>query len=201
MPGKDDYYHSVLIVSRSEQLLPAVRQSIKGFITVESSKSAAPARRLVLERFFDLVLINAPLADETGVDFAIDVTAQCNASVLLLVPADTYDNSLDLVTDHGVMVLPKPLPRGRLEMALRYLIAEQNKIRKVEGKLRAAEEKKEELRIVSKAKFLLIEKKHLTEDAAHRLIGKNAMDNGISRAKAAQWIIDDLEEGLSHEMT
>ena len=51
----------------------------------------------------------------------------------------------------------------------------------------------DQMRLVNKAKFMLIEEKHISEDEAHRMIGKVAMDNGISRGKAAQKIIDDLE--------
>ncbi|MBQ9443602.1 MAG: ANTAR domain-containing protein, partial [Lachnospiraceae bacterium] len=59
-------------------------------------------------------------------------------------------------------------------------------------KRQAAEEKIEELRIVSKAKILLVEKKKMTEDEAHRYIGKQAMDRGVSRRRIAERILDDL---------
>jgi response regulator NasT len=49
----------------------------------------------------------------------------------------------------------------------------------------------EELRLVSKAKILLVEKKQMTEDEAHRFIGKQAMNRGISRRKIAEEILDD----------
>ena len=51
----------------------------------------------------------------------------------------------------------------------------------------------EELRIVSRAKLLLMEKRHMTEDEAHRLIGKQAMDKGLTRRQAAEKILDELE--------
>nr|MCR5545759.1 ANTAR domain-containing protein [Lachnospiraceae bacterium] len=54
-------------------------------------------------------------------------------------------------------------------------------------------EKVEEVRIVSKAKLLLMEERKMSEDDAHRFIGKTAMNNGISRRKAAEMIMDDLE--------
>ena len=50
----------------------------------------------------------------------------------------------------------------------------------------------EDLRTVDKAKIMLIEKKQMTEDQAHRFIGKTAMDHGISRKRAAIRIMDDL---------
>lgn len=191
MPKKDDYYHSILIVSSSRGFEQAVKKTIRGFATVDVKKSAAGARRCILERYYDLVAIKAPLPDETGEDFAIDVTEKCSASVLLVVPADAFKNALDRVTDHGVLVIPNPAPRGRMETALRYLYAVQDRMHALEKKRLAAEEKMEEMRIVNKAKFFLIESRHMTENEAHRLIGKQAMDNGISRKRAARRILED----------
>ena len=50
----------------------------------------------------------------------------------------------------------------------------------------------EEIRIVSKAKILLVEKKKMTEDEAHRYIGKMAMDHGVSRKRIAEQLIEDI---------
>ena len=71
------------------------------------------------------------------------------------------------------------------------MIAVQNRVIGLKNKTLKAEEKTEEVRIVSKAKLLLIEKKKMTEDDAHRFIGKVAMNNGISRKKAAEMILED----------
>ena len=192
MPKRDDIYHSILIVSASEQFNTIVKKSLSGFLTVEVRKSAALARRCILERYYDIVVINAPLPDERGEELAIDVTDACNASVLLVVPQDVYEDSLSSVTDHGVLVVPKPFPRGRIDKAIRFLTAVQNRIHKLEQKTIAAEEKLEEMRLVNKAKFLLVEKKHMTEDEAHRYIGKQAMDSGVSRGRAARRILDEM---------
>ncbi|MBQ5375528.1 MAG: ANTAR domain-containing protein, partial [Lachnospiraceae bacterium] len=51
----------------------------------------------------------------------------------------------------------------------------------------------EELKTVSRAKILLMEKKHMTEEEAHRYIGKQAMNNGVSRGNMALEIIEDLQ--------
>ena len=193
MPRKDDIYHSILIVSASAQPDLLIRGSVSGFSTVEVRKSAAMARRSILERYYDLVVIDAPLPDETGEALAIDVTAKSNASVLLLTPQDRMEGALFRVTDHGVMVMPKPSLRGRLDKSIRFLLAVQNRMHKLEKKTRMLETKMEELRLVSKAKILLVEKKQLTEDEAHRYIGKLAMDQGISRGRAAGRLLDELQ--------
>ena len=76
---------------------------------------------------------------------------------------------------------------------MRFLSAQQGKQNEAKQKLLAAEEKLQELRLVDKAKFLLLEHRHMTEEEAHRYIGKQAMDHGTSRKKIAQRILDDYE--------
>lgn len=193
MAGKDDIYHSILIVSQSEQFNSVVRQSLVGISSIECRKSAATARRSILERYYDIIVINGPLQDETGESLALDAAEKSNALVLLAIPREIYEDVQDHVTDHGVLVIPKPLTRNRVDKAIRYLTAVQKKIHVLERKNVKAEEKLEEMRIINKAKFLLVEQRHMTEDQAHRFVGKQAMDHGISRKRAAQSIIDDME--------
>ncbi|MCR4657237.1 MAG: ANTAR domain-containing protein [Lachnospiraceae bacterium] len=193
MPRKNDMCNSILIVSSSEQFVMAVKRSLTGFITIDVKKSASLARRSILERYYDLIAVNAPLPDETGEDFAIDAAEKSSASVLLVVPQEVFEDALTRVTDYGILVVPKPAPRGRIDAAIRYLTAVQNRMHDLEKKNTALEEKIEELRTVSKAKLLLVEKKHMTEDEAHKYIGKQAMDNGISRGRAAKMLLDELE--------
>ncbi len=191
MPKKADIYHSVLIVSPSDQFHAIVKRSLSGYFTTDVCKNVSLARRSILERYYDLVIVDCPLPDETGFDFAIDITEKCSASVLLIAPQDVFEDALNRVTDHGILVIPKPSPRGRIDKGIRYLIAIQNRIHELEKKTRTVEEKMEEMRIVTKAKFMLVETRNMTEDEAHKFIGRMAMDNGISRGRAAQRILDD----------
>ena len=50
-----------------------------------------------------------------------------------------------------------------------------------------------QVRLVSRAKCLLIERKGLTEAEAHRAIEKEAMDSRRDRGEVAQEIIDTLD--------
>ena len=83
MPKSMDTQHSILIVSSSGQFDAIVNRSLTGYISKDICKSAAIARRFVLERYYDLVVINAPLPDENGEDLAMDVSENCNASIIL----------------------------------------------------------------------------------------------------------------------
>jgi len=195
MSKRDEIRHSVLIVSTSEKFDSIVRRSLspRKFASVEFKNNSGLARRCILERYYDLVIINAPLPEERGEDLAIDIKEKCNASVLLVVPQEIFGDMSEMVTDYGILIIPKPVPRGQIDKAIRFLAATQDKVHSLERKLQTAQEKMDELRMVNKAKFLLIEKKHMTEDEAHRMIGKQAMDHGLSRGSIARRIVEDLK--------
>ena len=63
------------------------------------------------------------------------------------------------------------------------------RLRRMEKKTASIEEKMEEIRIVNRAKLLLIEQLKMTEKEAHRYIEKQAMDLRISRAEVARSIL------------
>ena len=151
-----------------------------------------PHRQCLPDKAYDLVVINSPLPDEFGHELAMDIAERGSASILMLVPAEIYDVVMEQVTDCGILVISKPLPAGRLEIALRYLTAVLGRMHNLRKEVLTVEEKMEEIRIISRTKLLLVEKKHMTEDDAHRFIGKYAMDHGISRRKAAEDILGGL---------
>ena len=194
MPKFDDMIrsNSILIVSANEQFTAIVKRSLAGFITIDVKKSIAAARRSVLEKSYDLVVINTPLSDESGEEFAIDISERGNSSILLVTPEGIYDEVLERVTDFGILAISKPTTSGRINVAIRFLIASQNRLRQMEKKSLTVEEKMEEIRIVSKAKILLVQRKNMSEDEAHRYIGKQAMNNGVSRRKIAEKLLEEL---------
>lgn len=194
MPAREDIHNSILIVSGSEQFAAIVKKALHGyaFATVDIRKSAAASRQCIMERYYNIIVIDSPLPDESGLELALDTVEQCSASLLMVVPAEIYEDILDRVTDYGVLVIHKPGPRGRIGKAVRFLAATHKKIRRLEKKILTMEEKMEEIRIVSKAKVLLVEKRQMTEDEAHRYIGKMAMDQGVSRKRIAEKILDEL---------
>ena len=197
MPRTEDIQHSILIVSGADKFDALIRRILRPgtFMSVEFRKSAAAARRCLLERYFDIVVVNAPLPDEYGTEFTKDIAGRLtDASVFIIVPSESYGDVLEQVTDYGIMVAAKPLPEIQVRYAIRFLCAQQDKIRRLKMKIRSMEEKTEEIRIVSKAKCLLVARNHMSEDEAHRYIGRQAMNQGISRRRAAEQITEMLED-------
>lgn len=195
MPGTAAIQHSVLIISGAQQFTALARASLPAgrFSSIEVRTDAAAARRCLLERDFDLVLIQAPLPGENGLGLALDFAENRHTSVLLAVPAEVSDDVQEQVTDRGILVIPRPATRPRIQNAVRFLLSIQDKMSLLMKEAADAREKTEEIRQVDRAKFVLIEHRHMSEDEAHRYIGKLAMNNGISRRRAAAMILDEYE--------
>ena len=92
----------------------------------------------------------------------------------------------------GVVTLPKPVGTETLSQAIRMQCALRERLRAARARQATVEEKMEELRLVNRAKWLLIEKQGLTEDEAHRRIVSQAMARRISKKAMAESVIRDL---------
>ena len=183
--------YSVLVVSASAKFNESVRSLLpeRFYWPVMVLADAAGARRELLENSYDLVVINTPLPDDFGMGLAIDVCASSGAGVLLLVKSEQYNDVYAKVVGYGVITLSKPTNRQMVAQNLRILCATRERMRQMQAKQATVEEKIKEIRLVNRAKWLLIECLSMTEPEAHRYIEKQAMDLRISKREAAENII------------
>ncbi|MBO4326385.1 MAG: ANTAR domain-containing protein [Clostridia bacterium] len=183
--------YSVLVVSAADKpnnaLVSMLPESHYGPVQVATSISAA--KRLFSERSFDFVIINSPLPDDVGTKFAVDAGSTAGTVVLLIVRAEDNNDIRDKVTEYGVFTIPKPLSKPVLSLALDWMASTREHLRKLEKKTLSVEEKMEEIRIVNRAKWLLISELKMNEPQAHRYIEKQAMDRCVPRRTVAEEII------------
>ena len=183
--------YSVLIVtatdSFTEKIMPLL--PVTDYWPVTVVRSIGEARRKISETAFDIVLINAPLPDDFGMRLAVDICTGSGAGVLLLVRNDQFDDIYARVVSYGVLTLSKPTSMQMVAQNLRILCATRERMRQMEAKQATVEEKIEEIRLVNRAKWLLIQQEGISEaDAQHRL-EKQAMDNRVSKKQVAEEII------------
>lgn len=186
-----EHSYSVLVVSSSAKfndslmkLLPETRYG--PVITVGD---VAAARRCMLERSFDIVVINTPLPDDFGTELSLDICESTGTGVLFFVRSDIYHDVNARVSPHGVLTVSKPAPVTAINQSLMILCGMRERLRRMEKKTASIEEKMEEIRIVNRAKLLLIEQLKMTEKEAHRYIEKHAMDRCVTRRDIAEKII------------
>ena len=186
-----EHVYSALIVSASESF----NQNILKFLSEATyspttyAKSINEAQRKVVERFYDLIIINSPLPDDFGAKFAIDTSNNSPSEVLLFVRSDNYEDVYDKVYDFGVFTVKKPLPEQNVTQALDFVKATRERLRKMEKKKISLEEKMMEIKIVNRAKWTLINSLNMSEYDAHRYIEKQAMDRCISKREIAEEIL------------
>ena len=183
--------YSVLLVSASEKFNTAVMPLLPptDYHPVRIAKSVAQAQRMLLERAFDLVVVNAPLPDDFGMDLAMRICKTTGAGVLLLTASALYNDVYARVVSCGVLTLSRPTSALMIAQSLRMLCATRERLRRMEEKQSTVEKKIEEIRLINRAKWLLIECLSMTEADAHRHIEKQAMDLRISKREVAEDII------------
>ncbi len=183
--------YSILIVSATDKftsafadLLPETRYS-----PLHTAASVNAAERILAEKTFDFVIINAPLPDDIGIRFAIDTSTSKQSAVLLLVKSDVHAGIHDKVAEYGVFTLSKPTSKPTMIHALSWMESARERLRQFEKKSLSVKEKMAEIRIVNKAKWILIRELKMNEPDAHRYIEKQAMDRCITKQTIAEEII------------
>ena len=186
--------YSVLVVSNQQKFNDALSSMLppSEYYPVCFTSNIASARRQLLSRGYDLVIVNAPLPDESGTRFAIDASNRMDTVVLLLLRAENFEEVTARVTSHGVFTLQVPFPASSIRQGLKWMVSARERLRRMETKNLSIEEKMEEIRLVNKAKWLLIEQKNMHEADAHRYIEKQAMDCCTSKKEIAQNIIQSI---------
>ncbi|MBR6411064.1 MAG: ANTAR domain-containing protein [Clostridia bacterium] len=183
--------YSVIVVSASEKVNQALAECLSGpsFSPVRFVADIGSVKRALVERAYDFVIVNSPLPDDPGIRFAVDASEAEGTVVLFMARAEMYEDVFERLVGRGVFVFQKPISRSAFEMAVGWLMSAREKIRKTEIRTLSFEEKMNEIRLVNRAKWLLISHLQMTEPDAHRYIEKQAMDRCISKKTVAEEII------------
>lgn len=186
---------SVLLVGSTEKSRALLQALLPpgSFARMKMCQSGSEARRSAATASYDLVVINTPLSDESGLDLALELAGQSLSGVMLLVKAELAETVAARVEEYGVLVLSKPVARALFDQALRFSRMAQNRMRSLKEENDRLEKKLTELRMVDRAKCLLIQHLGMTEEQAHRHIEKQAMDTRQNKAAVARMILSTYE--------
>ncbi len=182
--------YRVLVADSGDKIYDYISQSLprSDYDPILRAGDAGEARRMLLNAPVDIVIINTPLKDDFGTELALDL-ADGSAGVLLLVKNELYDQICYKVEDSGVLTLGKPTSRQGFYSAVKLLTAMTARLSKLEKANHTLQEKMADIRVVNRAKWLLIEHHHMKEQDAHYFIEKQAMDTRLSRREVAENII------------
>ena len=185
-----------LLVSSSE----AQTQRISALLTrarIVPFNHAAGARQ-ALEQFdaggIDGVLIAEPVAGSSGQELALQLKKRHCMAVLLLAAPEHADAAAALLEQSGVLVLPIDAPESLIVQTIRLLTAVRIQLEQMQHKTEKLEAKVADIRIINRAKLLLVQHLQMTETEAHKYIEKQAMNTSKPRRTIAENIIRTYED-------
>ena len=189
---KQEQTASVMIVSTTDKALGFFQKILPKdqFYPLTWVHSAGEAQRELINRSVDIVVINAPLTDEMGTELAIELAHSNSCGVMMMVKNDVYEQVSYKVEEYGVLTLPRPCTAQQAFQTMKLLLATKQRLKALEQKTASLEEKMKEIRLVNRAKGLLMDNLKFTEQEAHRYIEKAAMDNCKKKSEIAQNIIN-----------
>ena len=182
----------ILLVSSSKNFSLGISNALMyESYEIEMIDSIAKAKRKVLDKDFDIIIINSPVIDDFGLDFAIEEAITNVSGILMFVKPEIESEIYYKTYQYGILTLTKPSTKSILLQSLRLLCSTIAKREQIYSKPKNINERLEEIKIINTAKLLLIEHLKLTEDEAHRYLEKRAMDFRQSKIKIAKNIIDE----------
>lgn len=187
---------SALLVSASEAQTKRIgalltRARIVPFEHADSARQA-------LEQFdaggIDGVLIAEPVAGSSGQELALQLKKRRCMAVLLLAEPTHADAAAALLEQSGVLVLPNDAPEALIVQTIRLLAAVRIQLEQMQHKTEKLEAKVADIRIINRAKLLLVQHLQMTETEAHKYIEKQAMNTSKPRRTIAENIIRTYED-------
>jgi response regulator NasT len=186
-----------IIISAPSELIASIEQAarIEGFSSLAVISGGSEARRLIKgESEPDLIIINSPLPDEFGHELAETAAEETAAGIILISPSDIADELADRLSDYGVTVLARPVSREELSRSIRLIAASRTRMSGLKKETPEILGRIDEIRVISRAKTVLMKYLRFTEPQAHRYIEKQAMNNRQTRREVAEHIIAQYEK-------
>lgn len=187
--------NNVLLISSNDKGTDMLAQLLKADESprISTVDNGAEARRVLLTKEYSLVVINAPLIDEYGHELSIMITENTTSAVVLIVKNEIADQVSAKVENYGVLVVTKPISKVVFYQAVKLACASRKRIIGFQSENLKLHNKIEEIRLVDRAKCVLIQYLNLTEPQAHRYIEKQAMDMRVTKLEVAQGILKTYE--------
>ena len=182
---------SIIIFSSEGETSDSIALAAGKFGNVSVSDGNG-ARDLLSETHFDMVFVNTPLEKEFGLDIAV-FAAKKGCGVIIAAAAKHCDEIAKKIGDMEIFVLPRPLNKATLAQTFRFVMLAHETKNGLNSKTEALENKLRDLKLIDRAKCVLVEYLRISEADAHRQIQKRAMDMRVPQTVIAMDILKTYE--------
>ena len=173
-------------------LVGLIKENYPG-CTISMAVSGGEARRAASGTDFDLVVINSPLTDEYGIELAQKICTDTNAGCIIIVKSGNGDAVWEHIMDYGALVMERPISRQGFLHTLKFAEASRRRMLGLQTENLRLAKKLEEIRMINRAKFALMQYLGFTEQQAHHYLEKQAMDMRCTKLEIAKKVIKMYE--------
>lgn len=186
---------NALVVAKNDKTLNCLTEMVRseGYSEIETAVSALEAKKHISDKSFDVVIIYTPLADELGLNLSIYIATHTDSGVFIAISKDTVAKTGDKLAVNGVVSLVKPLTAESVHHSLLAFMAMKCRMEIMEQENHKLKVQLEDIKVVSRAKCVLMQCLSMTEAQAHKYLEKQAMDMRISKKQVAEQVLNTYE--------
>lgn len=175
---------NILIAGKTEEICDSIAQLLLELDcdNISTFTSGAIIRGVDISKF-DSVIISTPLSDEFGLDLVADISKDAKNGIVVLAKREIADEVQKKIRFTGAFVLPRPFNKALLIQTIKLTEIAHIGMAKLEEENRQLTQQLSDMKIVNRAKSMLMQYLNLTEDQAHRHIQKQAM--GLRKTQRA----------------
>lgn len=189
------HLNSILIVSSAAQSIEYLVQMMSEFSPqrTDNAFSVSEARTAASLNDYDLILINTPLKDGFGDGLAQELSGSTNSGIMLFVKNELEAKYEQSLMTYGVLVLGKPISRAMFHKAVMLVSAAVSRLRGIKNENDRLQQEVKDIRLINRAKGILMDYLSMTEAQAHKYLEKQAMDLRISKVEVAKRLLSTYE--------
>lgn len=185
----------IFVISSNENFHRYVRENLPvGDYRISGSASGATeARQKLMGRHDAIIVINFPLTDESGSELASDLAENTSGSVVAVVRTELENEMRHFLEPFGVFVLGRPFPHAAFHQVLHDAASAHARTQTISMENQRLQTKLLDLRVINRAKWVLIQYVGMNEEQAHKYIEQQAMRMRIPKRTAAENILKTYE--------
>lgn len=191
---------NVLIAGKTGEICDSIAQLLLELDSdnISTFTSGAIIRGVDISKF-DSVIISTPLSDEFGLDLVADIAKDAKNGVVVLAKREIADEVQKKIRFTGAFVLPRPFNKALLIQTIKLAEIAHIGMAKLEEENRQLTQQLSDMKIVNRAKSMLMQYLNLTEEQAHRHIQKQAMDLRKTQRAVAEDILKTYQNTKEEE--
>lgn len=181
---------NILIAGKTEEICDSIAQLLLELDcdNISIFTSGTIIRGVDISKF-DSVIISTPLSDEFGLDLVADIAKDTKNGIVVLAKREIADEVQKKIRFTGAFVLPRPFNKALLVQTIKLAEVAHIGMAKLEEENRQLSQQLSDMKIVNRAKSMLMQYLNLTEEQAHRHIQKQAMDLRKTQRAVAEDIL------------